>query len=468
MNTPQDAPIFIQPPPSGPRPGRTRLIAMLVAASVVLASAVAAGVWLLLSPSPEVGQQDSGAGQQSKAQLPWSLPYTKSGREQPTMVRGLWFTDRFVVKALPDGIAGLDRGTGKRVWGTPTPGVGSVVCQASTDDSDGIAVLASGVGEECSTFFAIDLASGKVLWEHELAQDEWVRESGTRIARSGNTVVVNAKTRKTTAFRVSDGKKLWTDSKAVYGGHDCKGTGYTGGRQLIRLQRCYSDDPDAIGAPYDVAAVDPASGHTRWTYRLGEDGVLTKVLATSPVVIGESPRDSGMRLTVIDGGKRRSSLAAGPERQLSGSGRGDGSPDTAVQIAGDTITVVADKLKTDSNENNKIIGWSLSSGKRLWEHTAQGKLQSYHAVASDTGDLLAYVSGNRYDPASLVKLDPKNGRQSIVHKYEPSPKGKPWIGADPLALVDRKVLYLSVGFGFEVRGIGTEPDERSLIALPAA
>ncbi|MFE7119720.1 hypothetical protein ACFU99_30320, partial [Streptomyces sp. NPDC057654] len=115
MSMPQDAPILIQPPPPGPRPGRTRLVAMLVTASVVLATAVAAGVWLLLSPSSPAGQQGSQAKRQSH--VPWSLPYTKSGREHPTMVRGLWFTDKAVVKALPDGIAGLDRNTGERLWG---------------------------------------------------------------------------------------------------------------------------------------------------------------------------------------------------------------------------------------------------------------------------------------------------------------------------------------------------------------
>ncbi|MFE7116039.1 PQQ-binding-like beta-propeller repeat protein, partial [Streptomyces sp. NPDC057654] len=344
-------------------------------------------------------------------------------------------------------------------------GGGLVVCQASTDASDGIAVLASGVGDECAHFFAIDLASGKVLWEHDLAPDEWVRESDTRIARSGNTVVVNAMTRTTTAFRVSDGQKLWTDSKAVYDGRTCKGTGYTGGKQLIRLQHCYDDD--TFDTPYDVAAVDPATGHTRWTYRLGKDGLQTRILSTGPAVIDESPATDPMHLTVIgDDGKRRSRLAPGPEKQMSSGNRDDGSPDTAVQIAGDTVTVVADKLKSDSNQNNKIIGWSLSSGKRLWEHTAQGRLQNYHAAASDTGDLLAYVSGNRYDPAKLVTFDPRTGRQSTVHKYDPSPKGTPWIGSDPLPLVNRKVLYLSVGFGGEVRGIETEPDEKSLIALP--
>ncbi|MBB5123229.1 hypothetical protein AF335_16985 [Streptomyces eurocidicus] len=117
-----------------------------------------------------------------------------------------------MVKAQADEIVALDRRDGTRLWDAPTPGSGTVMCQASTDATSNIAVLAYGNGEDCHTFYAVDLTSGKPLWQHQIDADEWAPSGGTRIARSGDTVVVSAEKHLATAYRVSDGKELWKDT----------------------------------------------------------------------------------------------------------------------------------------------------------------------------------------------------------------------------------------------------------------
>ncbi|MEU2855591.1 outer membrane protein assembly factor BamB family protein [Streptomyces syringium] len=431
-------------------------------ASLVLIAAVSGGVWMLRSPGEAHARPATTAS--AKAGLPWDLPYTQSGRTFNTLVRGVWFTDRVVVKALPDGIAGLDRATGKRVWGFPTPGSGTVLCQASTDSTGNIAVLAYGMGEECHTFYAVDLSSGKTLWEHDIPAAGWTPGFRTRIARSKDTVVVSAAKHLTTAFRVSDGKQLWSESRSLYDGKDCKAQEYTGGTQLLRVQYCYSAET-GLETPYDLAAVDPANGHTQWTYRLSEQGLRAKVLSTSPIVIHvpDTTLGSELRMSVLtDDGKLRTRLTSGPEKRYTES---DGStPAVDVQVKGDKIAMTVSKGKTDPRDNNKMIAWSLDSGKRLWEKESAGRLQAFHPVTSGSPDILSYTSGSRTDGATLTKFDPVTGQQTVLHRYQANRSR--WIGIGPLPLIDRGTLYLSAGFVPEVPGFEKEKYARALIALP--
>ncbi|WP_179080039.1 PQQ-binding-like beta-propeller repeat protein [Streptomyces rectiverticillatus] len=459
-------------PPVPERPGRKGLIALAVAVGLVLVVALGAGVWMLL---PGGGGTKDGSGKGgsggSRATVSWSLPYTRSGLEHPRMIRGVWFTDKTVVKALPDRLVGLDPKTGGQRWEAPTPGSGSVLCQASADSTAGIAVLARGSGKACHTFYAVDLTSGKTLWEHSTDSDEWAPSDGPRIARSGDVVVVSADDHVTTAFRVSDGKQLWKDDdKGLYEGAEakdtCRGEGYTGGKQLLRIQHCLlgGNDPGTY-----LAAVDPATGHAKWKYRLGEYGRQGQVLATSPIVVDDPdrPYEGRMRVSVLDDdGKLRTRLEGTPKRRF-GLTRGDGgAPAADVRIAGDKLVMAMDRDEKDSDDNNQLTAWSLTTGKRLWDQRATGYLQTYHLVAtSDTDAVLAYSAGNIHDPATLVRFDPATGSRKTVRTYRPTPT-KAWIGSDPYPMAHGKSLYLSAGYVSESKGAEPERRQKSLIALP--
>ncbi|WP_058047740.1 PQQ-binding-like beta-propeller repeat protein [Streptomyces roseifaciens] len=451
-------------------PPRKGLIALAVAVGLVLVVALGAGVWMLLPGDGTKDGSGKGGSGGSRATVSWSLPYTRSGLDHPRMIRGVWFTDKTVVKALPNRLVGLDPKTGGQRWEAPTPGSGSVLCQASTDSTAGIAVLARGAGQACHTFYAVDLTSGKTLWEHSTGSDEWAPSGSPRIARSGDVVVVSANDHVTTAFRVSDGKQLWKDDdKGLYEDDDakdtCRGDGYTGGKQLLRIQHCLlgSKDPGTY-----LAAVDPATGHAKWKYRLGAYGGQGQVLATSPIVVDDPERPyEGMRVSVLDdNGKLRTRLEGTPKRRY-GLTRGDGSaPAPDVRIAGDKLVMETDRDEKDSDDNNQLIAWSLTTGKRLWDQRATGYLQTFHLVAtSDTDDILAYSAGNIHDPATLVRFDPTTGSRKTVRTYRPTPT-KAWIGSDPYPAAHGKSLYLSAGYVSENKGTETERRQKSLIALP--
>ncbi|MCC2279844.1 PQQ-like beta-propeller repeat protein [Streptomyces sp. ET3-23] len=444
-----------------------RIIAMVVAALLAFAAVVAVGVqwlWPAVGVGERHGEAEAGKGS-------WSVPYMPTGETHSTMIRGVWFTDKAVVKALPDGVHAYRPADGKELWTVRNPD-GTKLCQASTDSTGDIAVFARGKGDDCSTFAAVDLASGKQLWEHTLDAEDHVVGAGDKIARSGDTVVVSAAGHRTSALRAGDGTLLWKETAELLGGKDCHGTlgissmGYTGGRRLVRLQSCWNEERDTV---YDAVGVDPATGRAQWAYRLGEHGGEAKVLTTSPVVVNvpESRDMKQLRPVVLDdAGRLRTRLAGGPDtdRELLTT---DGSPAANVQIKGDRIFVVAQDEETDATDNNKMVAWSLTDGQRLWEQRSRGYQQTFYAVASDTDDVLAYMAGNIHDPARLVRFDPATGRRTLVRRYPPTPRTA-WIGADPLALISRGRLYLSAGFVSEKPGEAPRARQKALIVLPAS
>ncbi|MFC5720520.1 PQQ-binding-like beta-propeller repeat protein [Streptomyces gamaensis] len=450
------------PEPRKKLPRRT-LVGIVGTAVLVFGTAVGTGTWLLW---PVIGD---GAGRRADKGT-WSVPHTPAGDGPSKMIRGLWVTDKAVVKALPDGVHAYDPGNGKELWTTPHP-AGATLCQASTDSTGDIAVLAvRRDGDKCSTFTAVDLNSGKTLWEHALDTQKHFSDAGDAIARTGDTVVLSAIGHTTEALRVSDGTRLWKETDKLLASKGCDkeyvSKGYTGGHRLVRLQSCWTADFKTVN---ELVGVDPATGRAQWSHKLGKEGGWAKVMATSPVVVNDPATgdDRRMRLTVLDdNGTVRTRLAEGAETDR-GLLTADGSPSANVQIKGDKIFVVAAGQKTDEDDHNKMVAWSLTTGQRLWERKSTGYLQSYRAVTSDTDDVLAYVAGNVHDPSRLVRFDPDSGDTTLVRRYRSAARAHAWIGSDPYVLLHHGRLYLSAGFVGERRDGDSADRQKSLIALPA-
>ncbi|KNB49341.1 PQQ-binding-like beta-propeller repeat protein [Streptomyces caatingaensis] len=472
---------YVITPPAPPRPpaphrkSRILLLSLIGLCSLVLVAAVLTGVWLLRPSGDKAGTDRTGTASTTPT-TSWSLADKSYGLAGGgTDVQGLWFQGQTVIKALPEGLVGLDRATGRQQWGISTPGSGTAMCQTSPDTSDNVLVLAYGQDRTCDHFYAVDLSRRKVLWEHTLEHSDWVAGKGVRIARTGDVVVLEADQRIAEAFRVSDGKSLWKDGNSVYqpkdSHDDCTGRGYTGGKTLIRLERCSTGRAD--GDPYYVAAVDPATGHSRWKHRVdGKDGELTEVLATSPVIYSmpdkDRPLDGLLRMHVLDdAGRPRSSLAPGPEhRTFRHVDNGSQLPD--IRIVGDVlaaITTMDSKDRESGKDHNKIVAWSLTSGKRLWEHTSTGYIQQYLPVDSpDTPGIYAYSSGNIYDPSTLFRFDPVTGRQSIIRRYPPTPDER--TPSTPFVTLAHDTLYLSARFEEALPGIEKDKRDKALIVKP--
>ncbi|WP_425828788.1 PQQ-binding-like beta-propeller repeat protein [Streptomyces fractus] len=407
--------------PASQAPGKKRgqgLTIFLLVLSIIVTAVFGSVAWLLLDPT--------------KTSVEWSLPYYGSQTDTQNYL-GTWFTGDTVVRAQTDGISALDTDSGDLQWGMAAPGKGaSTICHASSVSSEGIAVLAVGTVHSCNGLFALDLKTGNKLWQHTIPK----RDDGPSTAVSGGTVVVNDKT----AYDLRSGKQLWQDSKnGTYGGKACKGEGYVGGKQLVRVQRCTTR---WVGvAPEEqsstAAGVDPATGKAKWTYDMGKGdwgyGDDATIVSTSPVIVGVPWAVKKNGFTVLDdNGKVKSDLVlggAGSSRPAESSfsqreGATAGDPEAALKVIGNTLYIA--EVRDTSSLWSAIDAYDLDSGKRIWSTGIRTDVQ--YVLVQGTGDELMAVKhddnswredtfGSDGYPMYLVSLDPKSGTETQKQYY---------------------------------------------------
>ena len=385
-------------PSAGKKKGKGCLITMLVI-FVVFALAAGSGAWFFLG----LGKQDA----------LWALPHTNEKGDTENFL-STWFTDKAVVRAQQDGISALDPASGKRIWGTPVPGDGTIICDASPIASKSKVVLAYGKPGSCTTVFALDLTQGKVLWKLPVKKADTLPS----LAVSGGTVVVNDEA----AYALEDGSKEWA-AKSLAHKHGCSTGTFVGGPKLVRSLAC-ATKVDEYGSPeevrYDISEVDPSSGHVKWTYtgQQQEQADLDngEVLSTAPIIAREGA-DSYRILS--DTGK--------PRGRLHLKGRGyvgeqdaflGGSPEPSVQSVGGTLVL---------KQSGDIMSFDMDSGKRLWKKKADGaggdENIRYYLVQGDDGKVEAikyrrpFFDPNEKHPFSLVTFDPKTGAEDAVQDF---------------------------------------------------
>ncbi|MEU9025652.1 PQQ-binding-like beta-propeller repeat protein [Actinomadura sp. NPDC048394] len=405
--------------------------------------------------SAEGGGEATGAVKDKPLKLtPWSLPYA-DGQWSITSdsLRGTLFTGATVVRALADRLVAMDVATGRRLWERRLP---ATLCQASTIADSGLGIVAYGSEEDCGTVAGVDLHTGRIRWTRFLPIDDSTINNGEpQLARSGDTVVAAMEHHRTTAFRVSDGTQLWTETAALYGGGDCYTNSYTGGRRLVRLVSCVTSGFHR----HVVEQVDPGTGRTQWTFRLRRPGLLKGVLSTDPIVVDDEDRSDKAHLMVLsDQGTVRTALAEGPEH--SGHHRVDGNPSSNILISGDTVAVAMEPEDDASTEQNTIVAWSITSGKRLWGIRGSSDMTRLHPVPSTAGGLLAYAVGRVNERPQLVRIDPTSGQQTVVRQYDPAVA---WVGTEPVPALYRGVLFVTCG-GLGVGG--PTSTDHALVALP--
>lgn len=389
-------------PQAGKKKGKGCLITMLVI-FVVVALGAGSAAWFFLG----LGKQDA----------LWALPHSNKKGDTENYL-STWFTDKAVVRAQQDGISALDPATGKRIWGTPVPGEGTIICEASPVAAKNIVVLGYGEPGSCTTVFALDLTQGKVLWKLPVKMPEQASEPPS-IAVSGDTVVVNDKA----AYALKDGSKQWT-AKDLDRKSGCSSGTFVGGPKLVRSVAC-ATKVDEYGSPeelrLDVSEIDPSSGRIKWTYtgqeEVGADiDIDSRLLSTAPIVAREG-KDTYRILS--DSGKPRGSLTdrAGDyfDNDLAFLG---GSPKPYVVAAEGTLL-----LRHSRHGDEFITAFDMDSGKQLWEKASSRSDVRYDIVQGFDGKLGAlrwtdtFFDPNDERPFSLVTFDPKTGAEDEVQNF---------------------------------------------------
>jgi outer membrane protein assembly factor BamB len=386
-------------PEAGKKKGKGCLITMLVI-FVVFALGAGSAAWFFLG----LGKQDA----------LWALPHTNKKGDTENYL-STWFTDKAVVRAQQDGVSALDPASGKRIWGTPVPGDGTIICDASPVAGKNIVVLGYGKPGSCTTVFALDLTQGKVLWKLPVKKSDTLPS----LAVSGDTVVVNDKV----AYALKDGSKEWT-AKALSRKSGCDSGTLVGGPKLVRSVAC-ATKVDEYGSPeelrIDTSEIDPSSGHVKWTYT-GQQQVAadididSRLLSTAPIVTREG-KDTYRILS--DSGKPRGAVPDGVDDYFENDTAFLGGSPKPYVLAEDGTLV----LKHSRHGDDYITAFDMDSGKQLWEKKSGEDSPQYDLVQGLDGKIGAlkwdrpFFDPNHKRPFSLVTFDLKTGAEDEVQQF---------------------------------------------------
>ncbi|NBM20585.1 PQQ-binding-like beta-propeller repeat protein, partial [Streptomyces sp. GC420] len=310
-----------------------------------------------------------------------------SGADAP----GLWFAGDVVAKAAYKQIAGYDAASGKEAWKIELPAKICGAPQQTTDDGKVVIGFMNGTSDkaDCNQLTMIDIESGKRAWTKEVPEEGLFDiMTDLDLAISGNTVTVS-RMGPSSAFRISDGKKLFSKLAG-----SCQPDDYAGGKRLIAVETCTDQSEQA-------QEVDPATGRAKWTFKVPKGMRINKVYSTSPVVLSLVDEDNKKWsvVTLKDGsGSVRSQLTSkdsfAPQCGLSILSR-DLQGCQGIVVSSDTLY-----LPTDGLRGNDVVAFSLDTGKEKWRSAAPEDRRMY-PLRMDGSNLVVYIEAS-YDAGGQI------------------------------------------------------------------
>ncbi|WP_214415966.1 outer membrane protein assembly factor BamB family protein [Sphaerisporangium fuscum] len=388
-------------PPAPKRTGRTVLfVALGLVGLLILGGGTA---WFVAGRAG--GGTVAGGGAAT-----WKIPFAQTDTSDfdGELMFGAWLTGDAVVRVQRDGVLAYSLKDGKRAWGTPAPS-GSL-CGATLTTAGGKGVIAYGGEDACDHLALIDTASGKLLWKVRIPAEK--RREGSKsvevpqLAMAGDAVIAMPKSG-LRAFRLSDGKALWSGRPA----DGCRSTGLAASAQVVVVGlNCFPK-----GATYGF---DPATGKIKWKSQAPDEGPDKVLSADPPVLMTEG---SDQRFTVLDAaGKQVSDFSAQEHVDMLGMSHAiafDGGNETLrVAVHGEVLYLATfpENVPGKLRERDYALAFDMRTGKRLWKSSGGADCKLNFVRADDKG-VLALESGDRRDLAPrLVRIDAATGKTTAV------------------------------------------------------
>jgi outer membrane protein assembly factor BamB len=345
-----------------------------------------------------------------------------------------WWTDKHLVRTMPNKVVAYDLATGKVAWEVGVPQ--NHYCPASAQPSaNGYVALLRGTREEgCRKVTVVDIDNGKEVWSKDIPP---LREG------SSNVLV--------TDFPRYDhrpailGERLYIPT--AEGGHIWN---LADGKVLQNPNlesECYTTHYDAIGETgfayrncsrsgdkgRNLTGFD-ASGKPTWKWDLpkqngGKQYLLVGVLSADPLLVrvsGEGRKDEiwqvepgglegpGTHKLVVDISKTslHDQVASDPCGPVSS----DGLHSCPEQLVSKGVLYLQYSLGEQSNGKHRgLAAYDIKTGKELWkvawdtEHNVTAPIG-----VDDNGRPLVYLPPVEKDPGALVAVDPEDGRMTAV------------------------------------------------------
>ncbi|MGW0560120.1 outer membrane protein assembly factor BamB family protein [Streptomyces sp. NPDC003016] len=385
-------------------------------------------------PSGDTGSADGGSaggrdadddlngGRQSgEAKVMWLQKNDVDLPRNGADVLGPWFTDNgLVVKAMYKKVAAYDTSDGKEKWSLPLPTQLCAAPSRAADDDRIVFGVKSDTTEraKCSKLQMVDLKTGKAGWTAEVKKEgAFDLLSDITVAISGNTVTAG-RTGHSTAFSMTDGKKLWGKLPG-----ECQPYAFTSSAKLIAAAACSTGE--AAKNHQRIQEHDSATGKVKWSYPLAEGWEVDRVYSVSPLVVSATHRekkswsvisltDSGKLRSEIDGGKDKFQPKCGGTFVIFGKNL-EGC--TGVAADEDTFYMVTADKTSGLNRTNEVVAFSLDTGKPKWR-SSPGADRTMTPLRMEGGDLVVHIDGS-YDRGGAVATIPASGGKPKVVLQNP-------------------------------------------------
>ncbi|MGW4059853.1 outer membrane protein assembly factor BamB family protein [Amycolatopsis sp. NPDC004747] len=354
--------------------------------AIIAVVGVLAGVW------PGVLAYDGLRGQ--FLEVRWSAPL-----DRPAGVTGAgsWVDGDLVVRARADRLVGYT--TTGTAWTTDVPGR-EALCTMSRDVADGVGLVAwAADGRPCATVVAIDLRTGKTLWQLTRAASDHrygLAMAGDELAvTSGLAVFTEATGLRAVGLREHD--ERWRLD--VEPGCAPAGVAASAG-QVVMLVSCEN-------AGVRVVVVDPASGRERRRAEVPVEPPMASVelLSARPVVVRavqEGSRTEDVVISFDDEGQVQARIPrSGPDYDMPPVEQTywRARPVHRPVVRDDLL--IAPVSAPGEDRRTAVAAFSLKTGTQLWRTAIDGDVVT---VEPTTGGLV--VATNRLH---LNELSPTDG-----------------------------------------------------------
>ncbi|MFC8126881.1 PQQ-binding-like beta-propeller repeat protein [Streptomyces sp. NPDC057302] len=344
----------------------------------------------------------------------------------------LWHVPGIVAQAEYDEVTGYRTDDGSKAWSVPVPGT---VCDTPvnpTPDGKVVVVYTKRKSErntECDQLRMIDLKTGKKGWHKELVDHGfWDDTSMTHVSITGSTVMVD-QSATMRAYRIGDGKRLFTTERERKGG--CSLDGVAGGSRLLQVESCAPGSPGTHGR---LKRLDPRTGDVKWNYRTKKGWNIRKVYSVDPAVVAVQNREEMEKWAVVavdDKGRQRSWISAdkGPHAFEMCAGAGDSGEGVqncpGAAVVADTF-YLASEPKDGVLGPNKIVAFDLRTGKPKWTGAVEGGRQiTPVAVApgssgADRPGVIAYARAQDGKSGQTVRFGRGGGKPDVLLRHTSS------------------------------------------------
>ena len=245
--------------------------------AVVRAPKVNAAVAVIgLAAGLFAGQALSGWAYGAQLRVDWAAPSSGSGA---SATEGVWTTAGSLIRVGTGQAVSYDAGTGRPQWtvSLPAPDAACGV-SAETSAEPGVGLIGYGsAGGACDHVLAVDLGTGRQLWSGQVAAT-WTGDQGTGFVAAAGDTAVAVTAGAVLGYDLRTGAPRWT----VLTPPGCSDqTLAAAQRSVVVLAAC--------GGNFDVIDLDPASGSELWRTPVSEPapGYQFAILSADPVVVDD-------------------------------------------------------------------------------------------------------------------------------------------------------------------------------------